>query len=379
MSSFISGFTLDTAFPGGNIIIERVEDDTVFLHQDLRDTQRDWFYWAFRVRGAAGRRLTFIFTGSPLLTGRGAAVSRDSGSTWSWLGIEACTGNGFSYDFAPHENEVCFALAPAYTMSHWQNFTAGLADLQKQIRLETLCQTRQGRAVPALFAGNTMQGMPRLVLTSRHHACESMANYVLEGLLTELLAKPKVFAAMAVPFIDLDGVENGDQGKCRAPHDHNRDYGTEPLYEATAALKARLPAWIGAAPGIILDLHCPMHREAYHERIMFVAGPGTGNGSASVALANLLEKTTVDGPLPFHAADLLPFGTEWNVSEAVGMRFDEWAATLPGIRLAAILEIPYAAVGPATVTAASARALGRQVAAALLELRTAIPGTGNWS
>ncbi|MBQ6011409.1 MAG: hypothetical protein IJL17_22960, partial [Kiritimatiellae bacterium] len=25
-----------------------------------------------------------------------------------------------------------------------------------------------------------------------------------------------------VPFMDKDGVENGDQGKHRAPHDHNR-------------------------------------------------------------------------------------------------------------------------------------------------------------
>jgi len=45
---------IDAGFPGGNIIVDGIEGDTVFLRPDLRDTQGDWFYWAFRVRGSAG-------------------------------------------------------------------------------------------------------------------------------------------------------------------------------------------------------------------------------------------------------------------------------------------------------------------------------------
>ena len=40
---------IDCDFPGGNIIAERIDDDDVFVRQDLRDTDRDWFYWYFRV------------------------------------------------------------------------------------------------------------------------------------------------------------------------------------------------------------------------------------------------------------------------------------------------------------------------------------------
>ena len=29
---------------------------------------------------------------------------------------------------------------------------------------------------------------------------------------------------LAIPFMDKDGVEEGDQGKNRKPRDHNRDY-----------------------------------------------------------------------------------------------------------------------------------------------------------
>ena len=53
---------VDAGFPGGNVIVDKIDGDAVSLHQDLRDTAGDWFYWQFRVRGAEGRTLTFQFT-----------------------------------------------------------------------------------------------------------------------------------------------------------------------------------------------------------------------------------------------------------------------------------------------------------------------------
>ena len=76
-------------FPGGNIVIDRVDGDTVYLHQDLRDTEVFWFYWCFRVRGAGQRTLTFVFTQGDVIGTRGPAVSLDAGRTWGWLGSEA--------------------------------------------------------------------------------------------------------------------------------------------------------------------------------------------------------------------------------------------------------------------------------------------------
>ena len=74
--------------------------------------------------------------------------------------------------------------------------------------------------------------MRYLVLTARHHACESMASHVLEGILSGVLADDDCgrrwregWQVVAAPFMDKDGVEDGDQGKNRRPHDHNRDYG----------------------------------------------------------------------------------------------------------------------------------------------------------
>ena len=76
---------VDADFPGGNVVVEKIEGDTVFLRQDVRDTKGSWFYWCFRVRNAAGRMLTFQFPGD-LIGVRGPAVSIDAGKTWAWLG-----------------------------------------------------------------------------------------------------------------------------------------------------------------------------------------------------------------------------------------------------------------------------------------------------
>ena len=48
-------FTVDTDIPAGNAIVNAVEGDRVSIRQDMRGTKGEWFYWAFRVRGAAGR------------------------------------------------------------------------------------------------------------------------------------------------------------------------------------------------------------------------------------------------------------------------------------------------------------------------------------
>ena len=71
---------IDAAFPGGNILVDRIEGDAVHLRQDLRDTAGDWFYWAFRVRGAAGRTLAFTFV-TDKFAARGPAISDDGGRT----------------------------------------------------------------------------------------------------------------------------------------------------------------------------------------------------------------------------------------------------------------------------------------------------------
>src|SRR5436190_21993441 len=78
-------FTIDAAFPGGNIHVGKMEGDTVELGPDQRENMIPRFYWYFRVAGAGGRKLTFVFDKNRVGV-RGLGVSLDGGKTWKWLG-----------------------------------------------------------------------------------------------------------------------------------------------------------------------------------------------------------------------------------------------------------------------------------------------------
>ena len=46
-------------FIGGNIAVVDSMDHDVFLENELRDSDGDWFYWAFCIENAQGKELTF--------------------------------------------------------------------------------------------------------------------------------------------------------------------------------------------------------------------------------------------------------------------------------------------------------------------------------
>ena len=371
-SAVAGGIAVDADFPGGNIVVEKIEGDTVSVRQDLRDTAGQWFYWCFRVQGAAGRTLTFRFTDGNVIGVRGPAVSLDGGQAWSWLGAAAVKDASFSYAFPASAGEVRFCFAMPYLESDLREFLRRYEN-HASLRVETLCRSKRGREVELLRVGR-LDGAAehRVLLTARHHACESMASYTLEGLLSAVLSDEEDGAwlrehveFMAVPFMDKDGVEDGDQGKNRKPHDHNRDY-LQKIHPSVKALSERVPSWSDGRLRIALDLHCPWIRGPNNEVIYFVGGPNAENWQRAGELARILEEVR-RGPLVYRAADNLPFGKAWNTGMAQPnlKSFGMWAAGLPGIAVATSIEVPYANASGGEVNAETARAFGRDLAQAI--------------
>lgn len=369
-----SAVQIGTDFPGGNIVVEAIDGDDIRLHQDLRDTERDWFYWCFDARGAAGLTLRFHFTRSPAIGVHGPAISLDGGDSWRWLGAASTADNSFTYAFAPDADAVRFSFGMPYQLAHWNRFIRGLPATE-HLSLHRLCTTPKGRDVPYALLGK-LDGEPahRVAVTCRHHCCEMMPNYTLEGLIRFITESPaddarwlrENVAMLIVPFVDLDGVEDGDQGKGRRPRDHGRDYEGQSLYGTTGAIRELLPSWGGQRLHMALDLHCPGILGSTHEVVHIVGSRHEHIAREQDRFAQVLEACR-QGPLPFLAADLLPFGTSWNIAAntAEGRTFPGWAATLPGIRLAATLELPYANARGVEVNAESARLLGPDLAAAV--------------
>jgi hypothetical protein len=368
---------IDSDFPGGNIEVRDAEGDVVHLAPDLRDTEGKWFYWYFRARGAGARNVRFVFE-DECVGVRGPGVSLDAGQTWQWLGTDSADERSFTYSFPPQPAAVRFSFGMPYTAANLAALlgerTAGAAG--PHIRIETLCMSRKGRPVVAISVGQlSAETRHRVLVACRHHACEMMASYALEGLVDAVLADDEAgrwlrdqVEFLLVPFVDADGVEDGDQGKMRRPHDHNRDYAAPCLYPEVQALREKAKAWSGGRMRMVLDLHCPGHRGHYHERIHFVGVPNETLWERVSRFSDVLERVA-QGPLPYRRSNNLAFGEDWNTEAdppgAEPSTFSEWMSALPGVWFGTTLEIPYANADGAEVNADSARAFGRDLGRAI--------------
>ena len=367
------GITVDAAFSGGNIVVDAIDGDRISLRQDLRDTEGHWFYWCFRVTGAAGRTLEFTFPEGNVIGVRGPAVSLDAGATWSWLGSGGENPVSFGYRFPADSGEARFSFGMPYTESNLRAFLAR-HEGNPCIEAGTLARSRKGRPVELLRLGRLDGGCRhRVLLAARHHCCEMMANYSLEGIMEAVLAGDEGgrwfrenAEFLVVPFADKDGVEDGDQGKNRLPRDHGRDYGGESLYPETAALRKLAPRWSEGRLRFAMDMHCPWIRAEYNEHAYFVGVDDAGDSERLSRFSGLLEAGR-RGPIPYSAAGNLPFGKAWNTGENYGggATFHDWLGPLVAPGCVCSIEIPYASAGGAEVNAGSARAFGADLAGAI--------------
>jgi len=373
----MTSLLVDTDIPAGNGLIERIDGDTVYLRQDRRDTSEWWFWWHVRVRGAAGRTVSMICTDGDVLTARGPAVSYDGGATWTWgESLERLKPHGFVLPIPSGADDVRVALAIPYTNIDLERFLLR----HPAIAREVLCTSRKGRAVPLLTAGRT-DGLAahRIVLTARHHACESTASFVLEGFLAAAYADDDLGHRLrqrveirCVPLVDMDGVEDGDQGKSRLPHDHNRDYDGPAIYPEIRAIRERASIWANGQLHLVFDLHCPFIRGEWNEHIYAVEQEDRQTAARLARFATVLE-SSITGPFPYAACGTIGHGTTWNTFSGTPRSCSHWFSQLPGVVLATTFEIPYAeirlpktsGVGTA-VTIAGARAFGRDLATATM-------------
>lgn len=312
-------------FTGGNINVVDLDGDTVTLKNELRDTEGDWFYWAFCVKGAGGKSITFRFSQNNRVGYYGAAVSHDLKS-WHWSDSKI-DGEAFTYNFADGEDCVYFAHHMLY---HPDRFL----ELAKEIGIETrqLCISERGRSVPCAVIGG---GDKTVLLTSRHHACESTGDYVLEGVIRSLAQRPiDGYSFFVVPFVDYDGVVDGDQGKNRAPHDHNRDY-VDTIYNSTAAIKE-----YAESHNTVLgfDFHSPWHCGGRNDKLFFVQ-KGEKHIAQFAKFGRLFEQSVCGGAMKYYSENDIAPNTDWNKDNSPN--YSNYVLSLPNCRMALSLETAY--------------------------------------
>lgn len=347
---------IHASFTGGNIRVLKTEGADIYVQNEIRDTMEDWFYWAFCVEGAQGQTLTFHFD-KKWLGYYGPAISHDL-YNWKWQNKEAAPGasNTFTYAFAEDESCVYFAHNMLYHPAHFDAFC-------KELGLEqlTLCKSESGRDVPYLRVGT---GSQTILLTARHHACEATGTYVLEGVVRELIRNPIPDTELVVvPFVDYDGVVDGDQGKARAPFDHNRDYrfDEEAIYATVRAIQE-----IAAEKPLryAFDFHSPWHLGKTNDGV-FIPQKYSGIKPLS-RFACLLEQINTPESLPYAVRNSIAPGVDWNTStNGQGRTFGAYMQNKACAEMAFTLETPYFTCSGTPFEAARARELGRCFALAL--------------
>ncbi len=370
---------IDVNYPGANVRVlsttqpSSTEPRRITLAPDQRHMQpgQTWFYWSFRTRDTTG--FTAVFNSADHIGLRGPAVSYDQGKTWAYLGANSVMpGRAFYVPPVPEGGEARYAFCPQYQQSHFDEWRTANGS-SPHLEVTELCRSRNNRSVELVRIGKpvTDPSSEIILFATRHHSCEVIGSHVLEGFLQAALADDatgrnlRKRTILAVPFIDKDGVEEGDQGKNRNPHDHNRDYNATQLYpEVTAVMQ--LGAQHSGRVVAFFDMHCPSARE---EGMYFVGAPQQDVSAGQQAFLNLLASTR-QGELPVQVGDILPFGQGWNTSAnySQGKNSSAWAReAFPSARLITTGEISYSLVHGVEVTQSRAKALGADFARTLAD------------
>lgn len=363
--------TIHSDFPGGNVRVVRVDGRSVHLEPDLRG-DRPWFYWCFEARASGPGRVEFLLPEEVIgfedgaIGFQGPAISTDRGKTWDWMGTDRVEGSSFSYDFSGPGERVRFAVTIPYVQANLDAFLGEHAS-NPNIQSSVLTRSRHGRDVELLRIGEPGPGVEPVLVTARHHAVETIASYVLEGFLEAAMSDSPAgrafrerYVLYAVPFVDKDGVEEGDQGKNRKPHDHNRDYAETSLYPEVRAIKE-----LDHATGFrfALDFHCPTLVMEDHQVIYFVGArrhPRYNFENVSEFASRIEEGLPEDaprGPLVWLRDEDDPSPKN---SRYFGFKDDAI--------MSATLEFPFAPPGKAT-DPASCRAYGRVILQAWVDTR----------
>lgn len=356
-------------FPGGNIRLISVAGNSVQLEQDMRDSTVWWFYWSFCVEEAPAGELVFSFMNGEVVGPWGPAFSRD-GITWEWLGKESIVyengiRQGFRYTFSPFACRVFFCFSLPYGLHHFETFYQ-MNRSHPLVSRRTLTLTEKGREVPVLSIG-CPEARSHVVLTARHHACESTASYLLEGLISFFLEDKEFFmckemAIHIMPFVDLDGVEQGDQGKSRHPHDHNRDYLKDPVYSTTSAIMK----WVEEYNVIAgIDFHSPWKWGDRNDYVFLVKSDSPAKEEAE-KLSSFLKASSAENEgkqgIVYSAAYDVDMGVEWNIP---GQPTFSTFLSKRGVPLVCAVEFPYFGVDSMVFTQQSCKKFGRDFGKAL--------------
>ena len=243
--------------------------------------ERGWpCWWYFRIDGIdPGETITLKLQGSTATVGQqkplAASWATPKQATWSadgttWLH----TDNGdredewMVYTLQPDAPSVYVAWGPPYTPATAAKFVQAIGKASPYAEATELCRSRAGRSVPLLHVREGQRSTEErfgVWVQARQHAWESGSSWVAHGF-AEWIVSDDTDAAWLrrhaeiyiVPVMDVDNTATGNGGKNALPHDHNRDWSSNPHWNEVQAAQRMVSELIDdGRMDVFLDLHNP--------------------------------------------------------------------------------------------------------------------------
>lgn len=343
---------IDKNFEGGNIKVNSIEGFDVYLEQEIRDTMEWWFYFSFRAKAIKEGTYIFHFCNKEVVSRFGPAVSFD-GKKYEFLENTFIDHSTFKM-FIKENQTVYFAFSYPYKTSDFKEFLKKNSYLNE---IEMKEPTNKGRKQFVYTFGNKNGKV--FSLSARHHSCETCASYVLEGFIEQIHKTDLVnkYLFSIIPFVDLDGVVDGDQGKSRAPHDHNRDYIDKPIYSSIRYIMNTYHDNLA----YFFDFHCPGKWGGIHNYLSIIEGDETLS-ERQKQYSTILESYQTNG-IPYDKKNNIEYLAYWNLPSANGRSF----FAKEKVKLGFTLEVPYFGEKEKPYTIEELRELGKNIALAVVD------------
>jgi hypothetical protein len=247
--------------------------DLVYDHE--RSSQnKSISHWHFQVEAKQGSEITFIIKDYiNIYNGRRARVFSkrtryfvsEDGLEWASFPCVALNGDSLMFKVYMKSKRLFIAGLPPYRVSDLERF---LAEIQKNrlIKIDAIGKTVEGRQLEIITLGNT-DAPYRIFLRARAHAFEAGGNWLLEGLINNLIQNNsdtrrylKKYCLYILPMANKDGVARGKSRFNGMGMDLNRKWNmpADPDYAPeNHALEIWLETMIrkGLKPHLLLDLH----------------------------------------------------------------------------------------------------------------------------
>jgi hypothetical protein len=270
---------IDYRFENGSPLFWEIQEDGSVLVSLIYDHERDSpnraaGHWHFKVFADKGSSMKLVLQNfNNIWNGRPGSIINDNttcyvsvdGKKWDLINTRKTPANRLEIDLVMPADSVYVARLEPYRRSDLEKLKSEI-EAHPLVQIKEIGRTVENRPLEIIRVGR--ENAPRRVLIrGRAHPWEPGGNWVIEGLIRNLLKNdPKTvnylenYCVYILPIANLDGVENGGTRFNLRGKDLNRNW-DKPADPYLVPENAALENWLtqqislGLKPDLAIDFH----------------------------------------------------------------------------------------------------------------------------